>query len=87
MGRFINAKKGYQMIHCVICKEGQYKDGFTTVILSRGEASVVIKGVPAQVCDCCAEYLLDSETTTAVLAMAEEAFAHGTEFEIRRFAA
>jgi len=33
------------------------------------------------------EYLLDSETTKAVLEMAEESFNKGPEVEIRRFAA
>ena len=72
---------------CVICKEGLYREGVTTVVFTKGEATVIIKGVPAQVCEQCGEYTLDTETTRSVLAMAEEAFAKGTEVEIRRFAA
>ena len=55
--------------------------------LTRGESSIIIKGVPARVCDQCAEYILDSATTRAVLAMAADAFDHGAEVEVRRFAA
>jgi len=72
---------------CLICKEGLYQDGFTTVFLTRGESSIIIKGVPARVCDQCGEYILDSATTRAVLAMAADAFDHGAEVEVRRFAA
>jgi YgiT-type zinc finger domain-containing protein len=72
---------------CVICKEGLYRQGMATVVFTKGEAAVIIKGVPAQVCDQCGEYTLDSETTRSVLSMADEAFAKGTEVEIRRFAA
>ena len=72
---------------CVICKEGEYKHGYTTVILTRGESSIIIKKVPALVCDCCGEYMLDSDTTKAVLARAEDSFNKGAEVEIRKFAA
>ena len=72
---------------CLICKEGLYQDGLTTVFLTRGESSIIIKGVPARVCDQFGEYILDSATTRAVLAMAVDAFDHGAEVEVRRFAA
>lgn len=35
---------------CVICKNGETKPGKATVILERGEVTLVIKGVPAEVC-------------------------------------
>ena len=72
---------------CVICKTGHYQEGFTTVVLTKGETAVIIKGVPAMVCDQCGEYVLSSDVTRKVLAMAREAQEKGTEVEIRRFAA
>jgi YgiT-type zinc finger domain-containing protein len=72
---------------CVICKTGQYKEGITTVVLTEGETAVIIKGVPAMICDQCGEYVLTSDVTRKVLAMAREARDKGTEVEIRRFAA
>ncbi|TFG83373.1 MAG: type II toxin-antitoxin system MqsA family antitoxin [Spirochaetales bacterium] len=74
-------------MNCVICKEGLYMDGLTTVVLTKGDSSIIIKGVPAQICDLCGEYTLDSATTELVMAMAKEAFDKGAEVEIRRFAA
>lgn len=72
---------------CTICKTGDISDGSTTVTLQRGETTVVIKQVPAQVCEQCGEYYLSDGMTEAVLAMAEEAVRKGAEVEVLRWAA
>lgn len=72
---------------CVICKHGETVPGTTTVLLQRGETTVVIKNVPADICDNCGEYYLSEETTRQVLALAEAAVAQGAEIEVLRFAA
>lgn len=36
---------------CVICKHGETKSGLVTVTLERDESIVVIKKVPASVCN------------------------------------
>ncbi|MEW6219385.1 MAG: type II toxin-antitoxin system MqsA family antitoxin [Thermodesulfobacteriota bacterium] len=74
-------------MRCVLCKTGTTQPGFTTVALTRGETSVVIKNVPAAVCQTCGEYYLDETVTGLVLQRAEEAVAKGAEVEILRFAA
>lgn len=74
-------------MNCVICKTGQMLEGKTTVTLQRGETTVVIKDVPAQVCDNCGEYYLSEEMTERVLGMAEAAVSKGVEVEILRWAA
>jgi YgiT-type zinc finger domain-containing protein len=63
------------------------KPGFTVVTLTRGEATIVIKGVPAEVCDSCGEYTLSSEIAARVYAMAEESIKNGAEVDVRRFVA
>jgi YgiT-type zinc finger domain-containing protein len=75
------------MMHCVICKQGETHPGKATVTLERGGATVVIKGVPAMICDNCGEYYLDEAMTEQVLAMGEQALTQGAEIEVRRFAA
>jgi len=72
---------------CVICKSGAYKEGLTTVVLTKDDSVVIIKRVPALVCDQCGEYILSSEITKTVLDMAEEAYSKGTEVEVRPFVA
>jgi YgiT-type zinc finger domain-containing protein len=75
------------MMQCVICKQGETRPGTATVSLERGSATLVIKDVPADICENCGEYYLSEEMTDKVLAMAKDAVAHGTEIEVRRFAA
>ncbi len=72
---------------CVICKQGQTHDGMTTVTLTRGQTTVVIKDVPAEICENCGEYYLDEEVTEKVQALAERAVLNGAEIEVLRYAA
>jgi YgiT-type zinc finger domain-containing protein len=71
----------------MICKHGELQDGTTTVVLERGETTVVIKDVPAEICENCGEYYLSEELTEKVMAMAEKAVRNHAEVEILRFAA
>lgn len=72
---------------CVICKHGQTKLGLVTVTLERDECIVIIKKVPAEVCDNCGEYYLSDAITEQVLEKAEVAVNNGAEVEIIRYAA
>ena len=72
---------------CVICKQGQTDKGFTTVTLERGHTKVVIKDVPAEVCENCGEYYLSEDVTGKVQNLAEQAFKNGVEIEVLRYAA
>ena len=72
---------------CVTCKTGIYQNGFTNVILTKGDSIIIIKQVPAEVCNQCGDYILSSDTSIQIQKMAKEAFENGSEVEIRRFAA
>lgn len=72
---------------CVICGTGEPAPGTATVTLTRGETTLIIKGVPADVCDNCGEYYLSDDITERVMTIAPQAVASGAEVEIRRFAA
>jgi len=74
-------------MRCLLCKHGETAPGKVTVTLQRGETTVIIKDVPAQVCENCGEYYLEEDVTGQVLAMAEEAVKKNVEVEILRFAA
>ena len=74
-------------MNCVICKTGQISAGTTTITLQRGETTVVIKNVPAEVCDNCGEYYLSEEMTERVLELGESAVKKGVEVEVLRLAA
>jgi YgiT-type zinc finger domain-containing protein len=72
---------------CVVCKNGRTAPGTTTVTLERGETTVVIRGVPAEICDTCGEYYLSAEVSADLLGRAEDASRRGAEVEILRWAA
>lgn len=74
-------------MNCVICKTGELNHGEATVTLQRGDTMVIIKGVPAEICDNCGEYYLSEEMTQRVLELAEMAVHKGAEVEILRWAA
>ena len=72
---------------CAICKHGDVDRGTTTVTLERDATTIVIKGVPAQVCPNCGEQYVDEATTRNLLQAAEDAARSGVQVEIRQFAA
>jgi YgiT-type zinc finger domain-containing protein len=72
---------------CVLCKHGETRPGEVTVTLQRGETTVILKGVPADVCENCGEYYLSDEVAGQVLGRAEAAVNSGAEVEILRYAA
>jgi len=72
---------------CVICKNGETKRGTTSILLERDNATLVIKQVPAEVCQNCGEGYLDEETTERLLRMAEEAIKSGVQVDIRQYVA
>jgi YgiT-type zinc finger domain-containing protein len=58
-----------------------------TVTLERGKTVVVVRDVPADVCENCGEYYLDSTVAQEVYRRAEAAVARNAEVEIVRYAA
>jgi YgiT-type zinc finger domain-containing protein len=75
------------MMKCSICRQGETYPGLTTVTLTRGDTTIIIKGVPAEICDNCGEYYLDEAVSMNVLTQAEKAVAAHAEVEIIRYAA
>ena len=79
--------KQESVMQCVLCKIGHTSRGESTVTLTRGATTVVIKGVPADVCGNCGEPYLDEDTSAWVMDRAEQAAAQGVGVEIVRYAA
>jgi YgiT-type zinc finger domain-containing protein len=72
---------------CVICKNGETRPGTATVTLEREGATVVIKGVPAQVCKNCGEEYVDEGIAGRLLKTAEEAVRAGVQVDVRTYEA
>lgn len=72
-------------MECVVCKHGTTYKGHVTVKLERGGAIILLKNVPADVCENCGHFYLDEHTATVVLKEAENAINHGAELEVMRY--
>lgn len=72
---------------CVICKTGQTHPGKATVTLQRDHTIVVVRDVPAEICEDCGEYYLDETTASRVYADAEQSFRRHVEVEVQSYAA
>ncbi|MCL4498693.1 MAG: type II toxin-antitoxin system MqsA family antitoxin [Chloroflexi bacterium] len=72
---------------CVICKDGEAKAGKATVTLERDGMTLVVKGVPAEICENCGEEYVDEETTRRLLKMAEDAARSGVQVDVREYRA
>jgi YgiT-type zinc finger domain-containing protein len=74
-------------MRCVICKHGETRPGKTTVTLERSGVTLVVKSVPAQICDKCGEAYVDEDITRQLLGTADEALRAGVQVNVREFAA
>jgi len=74
-------------VKCVICRQGVTNTGTVTVTLQRNVTTVIIKNVPADVCENCGEYYLTEELTEELLMKAKLAAENNAEVEILRYAA
>lgn len=74
-------------MQCLICKHGETQPGTVTVTLERGATTLVIKGVPAQICENCGEAYVDEEVTASLLKSAEDAVKLGVQVEVRAYVA
>jgi YgiT-type zinc finger domain-containing protein len=79
----MNGVKGLKGTKCVICKHGETEPGTTTVTLERDSLTLVVKGVPAQVCENCGEAYVDEDTARKLLETAETEAGAGAQVEVR----
>ncbi len=69
---------------CPTCK-GERGPGTTTITLTRGESTMVIRQVPAQVCATCGEASIDTATACDLERLAEQAIAGGVRYQLRDY--
>jgi YgiT-type zinc finger domain-containing protein len=59
-------------MNCLVCRQAELVDGFTSVILERGEMRLVVNQVPARVCPNCGEAYVEEDIVVRLLREAEE---------------
>ena len=72
---------------CFVCKQGETEPGKATVTLERDGLTLVIKDVPAEVCNNCGEEYVDETVVEELLKTAEEVAQSGAEVDIREYMA
>jgi YgiT-type zinc finger domain-containing protein len=72
---------------CVICEFGETEPGTATITLEREATIIVIKSVPADVCQVCGEAYTDQEVTRNLLRIAEERAQSGPKEEFIQYVA
>lgn len=72
---------------CVICKSGETRAGTETVTLTRGEAVIVVRDVPADVCEQCGETYVSGAVADAVLKQASAAIDGGARMLVSAYVA
>jgi YgiT-type zinc finger domain-containing protein len=76
-----------QALKCVVCRHGDTRPGVTTFTLERDGAILVVRGVPARVCENCGEEYLEDTDVARLGELAEETAKPGVQVEIRDYRA
>ncbi len=72
-----------QRMRCMICGQGDTQPGTATLVLEREGRTVIVKHVPARVCENCGEEYVDEAAAAAALDNAERAVRGGAGVVIR----
>lgn len=72
---------------CNIYKTGETHPDTTAVTLQRDNSMIVIRDVPAEICDNCGEYYLREATASRVYADADATARRHVEVETQRYPA
>ncbi len=72
---------------CLVCKNGETAPGVATVTLERDDLILVVRGVPAKICENCGEEYLEDEAANHLLTSAEEAARSGVHVDVRDYVA
>lgn len=71
---------------CTFCRTGRTHPGSGDKALSYKGTTLVVQGVPAEVCDTCGERYFDAPIVRTLIHLVREAAASGVVVDVRRFA-
>jgi len=64
-------------MNCLICRQDELIDGYTSIAFEREEFRLLIRKIPAQICPSCGEAVVDEETAIHLLHMTDDAVNEG----------
>ncbi len=72
-------------MNCSLCKHGRMLPGTATLTLERGSTTLVIKEVPADVCNQCGYRLFSEDVGQRALRMLDDAVRRNVHVEVAQF--
>ena len=72
-------------MNCLICRQAEIVDGFTSITFERDEFKLVINHVPAQICPNCGDAVVDEDMAIRLLSLAEDASKQGMRDDVREY--
>jgi YgiT-type zinc finger domain-containing protein len=70
---------------CLICRQAEIAEGFTSITLEREEFRLLINHVPAHICPSCGEALVDEDIAIQLISKAEDSFEQGVREDVREY--
>jgi len=70
---------------CLICRQAEIIDGFTSIAFEREEFRLLINHVPAHICPSCGEAIVDEDVAIQLLSEAEDSFEQGMREDVREY--
>jgi len=70
---------------CLICRQADIVDGFTSITLEREEFRLLINHVPAHICPSCGEAIVDENVAIQLIREAEDSFEQGMREDVREY--
>ena len=71
---------------CLLCRQAEIVDGFTSAAFERDETRLVVRQIPARVCPSCGEAYMDEDVALALLRELDELTATGIMETVVQFA-
>jgi YgiT-type zinc finger domain-containing protein len=72
-------------MNCLICRQTEIVDGFTSITLEREEFRLLINHVPAHVCSSCGEAIVDEDVANRLLSEAKDVMNEGVIEDVREY--
>lgn len=74
-------------MNCPLCRNGHLREGRADTSILREGLVLVVRDVPADICDNCGEQFFDADVTDRLLDIADEAVEAGVVVDVRRYVA
>ena len=72
-------------MNCLICRQAEFVDSFTSIALEREEFRLLINHVPAHICPNCGEAIVDEDVASQLISEAEDSFEQGVREDVREY--